>query len=150
MCINCYIIDSNSPSYFLPLHMMHQGHFCNFRHFCPKPWLISDTTGRFLALHQDKKFSSIAKSANIDEFLKLELESLEIRFFNYLQCGAWQKQTHIGILGHSGHLSVLIPRKFLDTRVMHRHSSQSNGQQQRYAFNFWAGGCYPIQLVYKH
>lgn len=66
--------------------MMHQGHFCNFRHFCP---------GSFLTLQRDcwhciktKTFSFIAKSANIDEFLKLELESLKIRFFNYLQCGA--------------------------------------------------------------
>ncbi len=102
---------------------------------------------RLLALHQEKKnsFHLQLRVQTIDEVLKLELDSLNICFFNYLQCGAWQKETHKGMLGRSGHLSVLIPGTFLDTWVMHRHSSHINGQQQRYAFKFWAGGCYSIQ-----
>lgn len=44
---------------FLPLHMMHQGHFVNFSIFVLSPsWFISDPStvrDRLLALHQDKK-----------------------------------------------------------------------------------------------
>lgn len=55
---------------------------------------------------------------------------------------------HKGTFGGSGHLSVLIPRKFLDTQVIDTAVIvMANILYRSYALKLWAGGSYLVQLV---